>query len=646
MRFFRPSKLTSLVAVPILLAGLLASGLVFLEASPATATSAPGIPTLVSVSDSAGDTVIAITAGTGTVDSYEATIDGGNTWTTLVSSGSVWRYPNFNRSAQQPVQIRAVNEFGPSATTSAFTFPRFMLNNGLFRVGGGGHDSTTFTRAASIGANSQIVQPFYFDNIVEKWVKLTYSSAPFDFALGFGTGNEPDPATPATKYDPTKNWTGATVFGTFQSPDPFQNPVAGSASVTVEDFTCVFDGSSPVCMGTGTIVASADFLLGSKTVTVVNRYNLIPNSKFLEVTTSVENPGGSEVENVNVWVGTRDDWVGINNDGGDNAQTDFVFRYRADLPQKFRGTITDGVFQKLSSGTTERASALVLESIDGAGLFFSTSPNVNATIAPCCESLKDLADATTDNVPSHTARGFQNAVTLNPSDSAIATPLGAEAFKPANPGADFFQTRRTDLRDAGYAIHLPLGSIASGESKGATWFLGGTAYEDRTSLLQTVSEAAQELSQSPGSELSSGSGVAAPVVVPKVAPVVPTTLRKTTIRRATDDKPARLLGKSLNRDVLFVADSARLSPEARKSLRQAARLAMASDGKVAVTGFAAMTNRGRAYERSVALKRARVVARFLRARGFDDWIYFHGLSGRQSLAFEGAPRRVEIRILK
>jgi ELWxxDGT repeat protein len=144
---------------------------------------------------------------------------------------------------------------------------------------------------------------------------------------------------------------------------------------------------------------------------------------------------------------------------------------------------------------------------------------------------------------------------------------------------------------------------------------------------------------------SSGSVYVAPVVVPEVAPVVPGTIRQTTIRQATDNRAARLLGKSLNRDVLFVSDSTRLSPEARKSLRQAARLAMASDDKVAVTGFAAMTNRGRAYEKSVALKRARVVARFLRAQGFDDWIYFHGLSGRQGQAFEGDPRRVEIRIL-
>jgi hypothetical protein len=142
---------------------------------------------------------------------------------------------------------------------------------------------------------------------------------------------------------------------------------------------------------------------------------------------------------------------------------------------------------------------------------------------------------------------------------------------------------------------------------------------------------------------SSGSVYVAPVVVPEV---VPSTIRQTTIRRAVDDKPARLLGRSLDKDVLFIADSAKLSPQAKKSLRQAARLAMASDGKVAVTGFAAVTGRGSAYEKSVAQKRALAVARYLRAQGFDDWIYYQGLSGRQGQEFEGNPRRVEIRILK
>jgi outer membrane protein OmpA-like peptidoglycan-associated protein len=178
-----------------------------------------------------------------------------------------------------------------------------------------------------------------------------------------------------------------------------------------------------------------------------------------------------------------------------------------------------------------------------------------------------------------------------------------------------------------------------------TWGICAGVNDGYPFLLREYSSNPCTAAPSGNSGSSPGAILIAPIVLPEAA-ALPRTIRQTTVRKAGGDDPARLLGKSLNRDVLFVADSARLSPEARKSLRQAVRLAMASDGKIAVTGFAAMTNRGSAYEKSVALKRARVVARFLRAQGFDDWIYYHGLSGRQGQAFEGDPRRVEIRILK
>lgn len=449
----------------------------------------PTAPSELSVVDRDGDTLLSFTPptspGSDTV-SFEATVDGGNSWVTLTADGGDWLLPDVDRTQQQSVQIRALNSAGASAPTSAVVFPLFMLNNDVFRVGGGGHGSDSFTRAASISANGQIVQPFYFDGKQDKWAKMTYGSAPFDFAIGFGEGNEPDQDTP---YDATKNWTGATVYGTFQNPDPFQSPIPGSDSVTTENFSCDFEAGSSVCMGTGTIVASADFTLGGRTVTVINRYTLTANSKFLQVDTSVENPDGAPLPNVNVWVGTRDDWVGIGNSGGDGAQSGFGGRYRADLPQKFRGTIADNTFSPLSSAS-ERATTLLLESLDGAGLFYSTSPGVNATIAPCCASLQAFADATSNALQSNTARGFENAITLNPAQSAIATPLLAGDFKPSDPDAEFFQNRRTDLRDAGYALQLPLGTIPAGESNSASWFLGGAAYSERSALLEAVSQAA------------------------------------------------------------------------------------------------------------------------------------------------------------
>jgi ELWxxDGT repeat protein len=122
--------------------------------------------------------------------------------------------------------------------------------------------------------------------------------------------------------------------------------------------------------------------------------------------------------------------------------------------------------------------------------------------------------------------------------------------------------------------------------------------------------------------------------------------KKPTTLKPASGTTTQLLGKSLGKEVLFGADSALLSREAKKSLRQTAKIAKACDIKVAVTGFAAFSSRGANHEKSVAQKRALAVARYLRAQGVETWIYYHGLSGRQSLAFEGKPRRVEIRILK
>lgn len=161
----------------------------------------------------------------------------------------------------------------------------------------------------------------------------------------------------------------------------------------------------------------------------------------------------------------------------------------------------------------------------------------------------------------------------------------------------------------------------------------------------TAASSVTTLVPAPPSSGSSGADTAAPILVPEAA-LNPKIVRQPTVRQAIDNRPARLLGKSLNKDVVFVADSSRLSAVAKKSLRQAARLARASGGKVAVTGFAAVTGRGSAYEKSVAQKRALAVARYLRKQGVENWIYYHGLSGRQGLIFEGNPRRVEIRIMK
>lgn len=126
----------------------------------------------------------------------------------------------------------------------------------------------------------------------------------------------------------------------------------------------------------------------------------------------------------------------------------------------------------------------------------------------------------------------------------------------------------------------------------------------------------------------------------------PDPLLQSTIREATEERPARLLGKRLSPPVLFAAESAKLTPAIKRELRKAARAAKESGSRLAVTGIHALSGRGEAFEQSLAEKRAFRVARYLRNRGLDNWILYHGLSSQDGEQFRGQPRRVEIRVLK
>ncbi len=239
--------------------------------------------------------------------------------------------------------------------------------------------------------------------------------------------------------------------------------------------------------------------------------------------------------------------------------------------------------------------------------------------------------------------GTQRLKTVSVREDTLFATIDDTVFFTANDGATGNELWKSDGTENGTQRVSDIVTGSSGSTPEQLTPVAGKLFFKADSALYVLTVTVPISSGGSGS--SSGSAVAAPIVAPE-AVVTPRTIRQPTIRQATDEKPARLLGRSLDKDVLFIADSAKLSPAAKKSLRQAARLATASDGKVAVTGFAAMSGRGSAYEKSVAQKRALAVARYLRAQGFDDWIYYQGLSGRQGLVFEGNPRRVEIRILK
>ena len=126
----------------------------------------------------------------------------------------------------------------------------------------------------------------------------------------------------------------------------------------------------------------------------------------------------------------------------------------------------------------------------------------------------------------------------------------------------------------------------------------------------------------------------------------PQVVKQTNVRESTSSKPKRLMGTSIGRTVVFAADSAVLTTEIKRTLRQAARLAIRDGSRLAVTGFAAQSPKGNGFEKRLAEKRALRVANFLRDKGFENWIYYHGLDSKQARDFPGEPRRVEIRVLK
>jgi outer membrane protein OmpA-like peptidoglycan-associated protein len=128
--------------------------------------------------------------------------------------------------------------------------------------------------------------------------------------------------------------------------------------------------------------------------------------------------------------------------------------------------------------------------------------------------------------------------------------------------------------------------------------------------------------------------------------LTPELIKAETIRVSKTSKATRLMGTLVSRDFIFTPNSAELSPVVKKGLRAAAKVAKATNNRVAVTGFAAVSGLGSRFERMVAERRARAVSEFLRKRGVESWIYYKGLSGAEGLSFPGQPRRVEIRILK
>jgi hypothetical protein len=286
----------------------------------------------------------------------------------------------------------------------AQAFDAEELNNGKFRFGPGNESSVT--------DNGLLKQPWYL-GVDQTWYPLTYSdnnsySYPIDMAFGWGTGGT--------------EWNGNTNHVVVL--DSLQNDGTLAAdSVSVN--------SSGVSNGVGTLIITSVYDLdgNGKTIEVENKVTLTADSNFIKAVTKVTNTSGSEIPNFYVWVGTRDDWVGDNDD-----------------PTNERGNLVDGEFV-IITGAAAASNAIYTYSDAEGSLFYSSGAGIATSIEDCCD--------------------FEDAVDQDPATSDIAD----------------------NGDDSSYSISFSAGNLAAAATTTFNWFYAGGPSNTLSAVFEQVAEA-------------------------------------------------------------------------------------------------------------------------------------------------------------
>jgi len=262
----------------------------------------------------------------------------------------------------------------------------------------------------SINAQGLFVQPFYFSQLTNTWYKLTYSTYPLDTAIGTGTTGP--------------NWSGTTVVDLY-SLSPY-------GSVTdYSDFTVTSSDSSK-SVGYGRIVTNRTFTVNSQSIIMQNIFSLGFNDIFVKINNRIYNNDVNTINNVYIWVGTRDDYVG-----------------NTDSNMKTRGNIVNGNFIPLTAVGQQSYAIMITNPTEGV-LFYSETDGVNTVFDRCC--------------------AFANSYNVNPNTASIAT---------------------TSATDGSYTATLPLGNIPVGSSNAITWYYAAGTISSLSNVVQDVAVAQQ-----------------------------------------------------------------------------------------------------------------------------------------------------------
>jgi len=281
-----------------------------------------------------------------------------------------------------------------------------ILNNNRIRMGNGSE--------SSVNASGNLQQPFYYNSVQATWRKLTYSVYPLDNAFGIGG-------------DKTNVWN---LNGTV-----VQNPSLSNQVIDRTGFVATTEND-----GYGTVTSKGTIQVEDHDLEIQNTYRLPESSSYIEVKVNVKNVSDVPLENVRVWIGTRDDWVG-----------------NTDRPLKEKGNLVDGAFERITNNATRAAALKVSTNTEGI-LFYTNSDRGNTIVNGCCS--------------------WDNVINQNPETSVIQI-----------------------TNDGSYGFYVRFNDLPVGASDEFTWYYAAGELADIDNIIRevaTISAAFTDLSSSDG----------------------------------------------------------------------------------------------------------------------------------------------------
>ncbi|MBL4861666.1 MAG: gliding motility-associated C-terminal domain-containing protein, partial [Crocinitomicaceae bacterium] len=261
----------------------------------------------------------------------------------------------------------------------------------------------------SINISGDMQQPFYYSATYSSWRKLTYSTYPLDIRWGVGG-------------DGTSSWN---INGSM-----INNPAVSNIVFDYSGFTTT---NIVTGQGYGTIKFTGNITVDGKLFLIENTYTLLQPEGYVEITVEITNVSGVTANNVRLWVGTRDDYIGT-----------------IDTPTKERGNLINGAFELIAT-SAEQSKAIKIKTADEAVLFYSNSDRAYSTINSCCS--------------------FTNATNQDPGTNTI-----------------------TQTGDGSYALYVRFNDLANGESDELTWYYAAGSLAEIDDIVNTIASVSGAIS--------------------------------------------------------------------------------------------------------------------------------------------------------